>query len=56
LFRGALEAGLLGLFEAEKALYELRYELTNRPGWAGIPLQGIFEWSAARKEIDHAKH
>ncbi len=38
--------GLLGLFELEKALYELRYELTNRPAWAGIPLQGILEWSA----------
>jgi maltose alpha-D-glucosyltransferase/alpha-amylase len=40
-------SGLLGLFELEKALYELRYELGNRPGWAGIPLQGILEWSAA---------
>jgi maltose alpha-D-glucosyltransferase / alpha-amylase len=39
--------GLLGLFELEKALYELRYELANRPTWAGIPLQGILEWSAA---------
>ena len=38
--------GLLGLFELEKALYELRYELSNRPAWAGIPLQGILEWSA----------
>jgi maltose alpha-D-glucosyltransferase/alpha-amylase len=37
--------GLLGLFELEKALYELHYELTNRPLWAGIPLQGILEWS-----------
>jgi len=35
--------GLLGLFELEKALYELRYELSNRPAWAGIPLQGILE-------------
>jgi maltose alpha-D-glucosyltransferase/alpha-amylase len=35
--------GLLGLFELEKALYELRYELGNRPAWAGIPLQGIIE-------------
>jgi maltose alpha-D-glucosyltransferase/alpha-amylase len=35
--------GLLGLFELEKAFYELRYELGNRPGWAGIPLQGIVE-------------
>jgi maltose alpha-D-glucosyltransferase/alpha-amylase len=33
--------GLLELFELEKALYELRYELTNRPGWVAIPLQGI---------------
>jgi len=39
--------GLLGLFELEKALYELRYELTNRPTWAGIPLRGILEWGAA---------
>jgi maltose alpha-D-glucosyltransferase/alpha-amylase len=39
-------SGLLGLFELEKALYELRYELGNRPGWAGIPLQGILEWGA----------
>jgi maltose alpha-D-glucosyltransferase/alpha-amylase len=38
--------GLLGLFELEKALYELRYELNNRPTWAGIPLQGILEWGA----------
>jgi maltose alpha-D-glucosyltransferase/alpha-amylase len=38
--------GLLGLFELEKALYELRYELGNRPGWAGIPLQGILDWGA----------
>jgi maltose alpha-D-glucosyltransferase/alpha-amylase len=45
---GALAAGsgLLGLFELEKALYELRYELGNRPGWAGIPLQGILESGA----------
>jgi maltose alpha-D-glucosyltransferase/alpha-amylase len=33
--------GLLGLFEFEKALYELRYELGNRPGWARVPLEAI---------------
>jgi len=46
----ALQAGsgLLGLFELEKALYELRYELGNRPAWAGIPLQGILDWGAAQ--------
>ncbi|HEY5638180.1 MAG TPA: maltose alpha-D-glucosyltransferase [Burkholderiales bacterium] len=33
--------GLLELFELEKALYELRYELRNRPGWVRIPLTGV---------------
>jgi maltose alpha-D-glucosyltransferase/alpha-amylase len=40
-------SGLLGLFELEKALYELSYELGNRPNWAGIPMQGILDWVAA---------
>jgi maltose alpha-D-glucosyltransferase/alpha-amylase len=35
--------GLLGLFELEKALYELRYELANRPEWVAIPLHGMLE-------------
>jgi maltose alpha-D-glucosyltransferase/alpha-amylase len=29
-------------FELEKACYELRYELNNRPDWIGIPLAGIW--------------
>jgi maltose alpha-D-glucosyltransferase/alpha-amylase len=33
--------GLLRLFELEKVLYELRYELSNRPTWVHIPLQGL---------------
>jgi maltose alpha-D-glucosyltransferase/alpha-amylase len=32
---------LLDLFELEKAFYELRYELDNRPDWVGVPLAGI---------------
>jgi maltokinase len=32
---------LLQIFELEKAVYELRYELNNRPDWVGIPVQGI---------------
>jgi maltose alpha-D-glucosyltransferase/alpha-amylase len=34
---------LLALFELEKAFYELRYELDNRPAWVQIPLAGILE-------------
>jgi maltose alpha-D-glucosyltransferase/alpha-amylase len=33
--------GLLKLFELEKVLYELRYELNNRPDWIQVPLSGI---------------
>jgi maltokinase len=32
---------LLSVFELEKAVYELRYELNNRPDWVGIPVEGI---------------
>jgi maltose alpha-D-glucosyltransferase/alpha-amylase len=32
---------LLDLFLLEKAVYELGYELNNRPHWVKIPLQGI---------------
>ncbi|MEZ4599237.1 MAG: maltose alpha-D-glucosyltransferase [Syntrophotaleaceae bacterium] len=35
--------GLLNSFLLEKALYELGYELNNRPAWAGIPMTGILE-------------
>ena len=40
----ASEAGirqLLAIFELEKAVYELRYELNNRPDWVPIPVAGI---------------
>ena len=32
---------LLTVFELEKAVYELRYELNNRPDWVAIPVAGI---------------
>jgi maltokinase len=32
---------LLTVFELEKAVYELRYELDNRPEWVVIPVSGI---------------
>jgi maltose alpha-D-glucosyltransferase/alpha-amylase len=33
--------GLRALAEIEKALYELRYEIDNRPGWVSVPLAGL---------------
>ncbi|HEX5503684.1 MAG TPA: hypothetical protein VFW96_13760 [Thermomicrobiales bacterium] len=37
----ASRARLLALFERRKALYELRYELNNRPDWVAIPAAAI---------------
>ncbi len=34
-------ANLLSIYELEKAIYELRYELDNRPDWISIPVAGI---------------
>ena len=34
-------ASLLSVFELEKVIYELRYELDNRPDWLPIPIAGI---------------
>jgi maltose alpha-D-glucosyltransferase / alpha-amylase len=32
---------LIDFFTLEKAVYEVNYELANRPGWVAIPLNGI---------------
>jgi maltose alpha-D-glucosyltransferase / alpha-amylase len=50
--------GLIGLFELEKALYELRYEVGNRPGWINVPVQGILILCrlAADTGADNALH
>ena len=32
---------ILGTFLLEKAVYELAYELNNRPDWIIIPMTGI---------------
>ena len=34
---------LLDLYIVEKAFYELRYEINNRPAWVRIPMQAIAE-------------
>ena len=35
--------GVLELFLLDKALYELRYEIDNRPDWVRAPLRGLSE-------------
>jgi trehalose synthase-fused probable maltokinase len=37
----AARAGWTTFFEIDKALYELDYEVNNRPAWVRIPLRGI---------------
>jgi maltose alpha-D-glucosyltransferase / alpha-amylase len=37
---------LIDLFLVHKAAYEVSYEAANRPGWIGIPLQGLSDLSA----------
>jgi maltose alpha-D-glucosyltransferase/alpha-amylase len=39
----AEERGLLELFLLEKGVYELLYELGNRPEWVAIPIAGLIE-------------
>jgi predicted trehalose synthase len=34
---------LLRIFELEKAVYELRYELSHRPDWVRVPVAGILQ-------------
>ncbi|CAL94344.1 maltose alpha-D-glucosyltransferase [Azoarcus olearius] len=43
----AAAADFLTLFVVEKLLYELRYELDNRPDWVRIPLAALAESGAA---------
>lgn len=40
------DTGFLALFVIEKLLYELRYEIDNRPEWARIPLAALAEFIA----------
>ncbi len=40
--------GLLQAFLLEKAVYEVGYELNNRPDWVAIPIRGIFQVIGAK--------
>jgi maltose alpha-D-glucosyltransferase/alpha-amylase len=34
---------LMNILLLDKAIYELRYELDNRPDWVAVPIEGILE-------------
>ena len=40
---------ILDTYLLEKAVYELSYELNNRPDWVKLPLQGIWQMLKARE-------
>lgn len=42
-------ARLLTVFELEKVIYEVGYELDNRPNWVGIPLAGLVAIAEGRQ-------
>jgi maltose alpha-D-glucosyltransferase/alpha-amylase len=43
---------LLSFFLIDKALYEIRYELLNRPDWVGLPLGGVLSILFPEPEAD----
>jgi maltose alpha-D-glucosyltransferase/alpha-amylase len=45
---------LMDVFLLQKALYELSYELNNRPDWVIIPLKGILHIVEGHKNARHA--
>ena len=45
---------MLAFFTLEKAIYEVSYELANRPGWVDIPLNGILGILAKAGETERA--
>jgi maltose alpha-D-glucosyltransferase/alpha-amylase len=42
----------LDFFLLEKAFYEIEYELTNRPDWAGIPVEATLRILRQREVIE----
>lgn len=49
---GAVSAWI-DFFELEKALYEVEYEINNRPAWVHIPLRGLQRIMGDRTERGH---
>jgi maltokinase len=50
----ATEARVLRAYEADKAIYEVVYEMRNRPDWIGIPLHAVAELAGGNQESHQA--
>ncbi len=45
---------MLAFFTLEKAIYEISYELANRPAWVDIPLRGVLGVLAKTEGVERA--
>jgi maltose alpha-D-glucosyltransferase/alpha-amylase len=45
---------MLAFFTLEKAVYEVSYELANRPSWVDIPLNGVLSILAKVEAAERA--
>ena len=50
----ATEAKMLRAYEADKAIYEVVYEMRNRPDWVDIPLGAVAELAADNQPDEFA--
>ncbi len=49
---GASEANLLRAYEADKAIYEVVYEMRNRPDWIDIPLRAVADLASNNDDVE----
>jgi maltose alpha-D-glucosyltransferase/alpha-amylase len=45
---------MVNFFMLEKAVYEVSYELANRPGWVEIPMKGVLDILARASGVENA--
>jgi len=48
-------ARVLELYLLDKLVYELRYELDNRPTWVSVPLAGLVDFDTDERQVDRRR-